>query len=161
MSSDDLQVVMARDLRALAREVSLYPSDEQLWRVVPGIANSGGTLARHLAGNIQHFVGAVLGGSGYVRDREAEFGKHDLTRSQLVTEAERALAELDRVMPTLDAARLAAEFPVELLGRRLVTARALTHFASHFAYHLGQVDYHRRVVAPESGTAGTMSLTEI
>lgn len=161
MQADDLRAVMVRDLRALAREVAAYPDDESPWRPVPGIANGGGTLARHLAGNIRHFVGAVLGGSGYVRDREAEFGARGLTRAALAAEIAEAIAELERVMPSLSAERMAAEFPVEVGGHRFVTARWLTHLASHLGYHLGQVDYHRRMVAPASGTVGTMSVAEL
>ena len=161
MSPDDLHSVMARDLRALAREVSAYPSDAHLWQEMPGITNTGGTLALHLAGNIRHFFGAVLGGSGWVRDRDREFNARGIARAEVVAEIALALAEVDRVIPVLSAATLAAPFPIEVQGRRLQTARFLMHLCSHFAYHLGQIDYHRRIVAPASGTAGTMSLTEI
>jgi hypothetical protein len=71
----DLLVLFRRDLDALAREVALFPDDEALWRKVPGIANAGGNLALHVAGNLRHFVGAMLGDTGYMRDREAEFGR--------------------------------------------------------------------------------------
>lgn len=158
MQADDLCAVMVRDLRALAREVAAYPDDAAPWRPVPGIANPGGTLVRHLAGNVRHFIGAVLGGSAYVRDRDGEFARRDVTRAAMEADVAEAIAEAERVLPTLTPARMAAEFPVEVGGRRVVTARWLTHLASHLAYHLGQVDYHRRMVAPESGTVGTMDI---
>lgn len=161
MSPDDLHAVMVRDLRALVREVSAYPSDALLWQELPGIANSGGTLALHLAGNVAHFFGTVLGGGSYQRDREREFAARGVTREEIVAEIMVAIAEADRVIPALTAATLAAPFPVEIGGRRLPTARFLMHLCSHFAYHLGQIDYHRRLVAPLSGTAGAMSLTEL
>lgn len=161
MNADDLHAVMVRDLRALAREVSSYPSDAQLWHEIPGITNTGGTLALHLAGNVRHFFGAVLGASGWVRDRDREFNARGIARAAVVEEIELAIAEADRVMPSITAATLAAQFPVPILGAQLPTARFLVHLCSHFAYHLGQIDYHRRMVAPASGTAGTMSLTEI
>jgi uncharacterized damage-inducible protein DinB len=161
MQADDLRAVLLRDLRSLAREVHAYPDDATPWRAVPGIANTGGTLVLHLAGNIRHFIGAVLGGSAYVRDREAEFGRRDVTRAELVEAIEQAISEAERVMPTLTPERLDADFPVPMGGRTFTTARWLTHLVSHFGYHLGQVDYHRRMVAPESGTAGTMSLAEL
>lgn len=161
MQADDLRVVMVRDLRALAREVTAYPDDEAPWRTVPGIANTGGTLVLHLAGNVLHFIGGVLGGSGFVRDRDGEFARRGVTRSELVREIELAIGEAERVFPTLTPERMSAEFPIEVGGRRLVTARWLSHLSSHFAYHLGQVDYHRRVVAPESGVAGTMGIAEL
>jgi len=161
MQADDLRAVMVRDLHDLVREVQAYPDDASPWRPVPGLANSGGTLVLHLAGNIRHFIGALLGGSGYVRDREAEFGRRDVPRAELVAEVEKAVADVERVMPTLSTAMLAADFPVPMAGRTFTTARWLSHLVSHLAYHLGQVDYHRRMVAPASGTAGTMGLADL
>jgi uncharacterized damage-inducible protein DinB len=159
--TDDLRAILVRDLRALGREVTAYPSDTALWQAVPGITNTGGTLTLHLVGNIQHFIGTVLGGGAYKRDRDAEFNRRDATRAELAGEVERAIAAVESAMPRVTTAQLAAEYPVEVGGRRLPTSRFLAHLSSHFAYHLGQVDYHRRVVAPASGTAGTMSLTEL
>lgn len=158
---DDLRAMMERDLRALAREVMAYPSDAALWQVVPGVTNTGGTLALHLAGNVQHFIGTVLGGGAYKRDREAEFNQRDLSRAELVAETERAIAAVRQAFPRITDAQWSSEFPQEVGGRRLPTSRFVTHLASHLAYHLGQLDYHRRIVAPTSGTAGTMSLTDL
>jgi hypothetical protein len=161
MQADDLRVVMVRDLHALAREVMAYPDDDGAWRPVPGIANTGGTLALHLAGNVRHFIGTVLGGSGFVRDRDGEFARRGVARAELVREIELAIAEAERVFPSLTPERMTAEFPIEVGGKRLPTARWLTHLAAHLAYHLGQVDYHRRMVAPSSGVVGTMGLAEL
>ena len=161
MFSDDLRVVMARDLRAVAREVAAYPSDEALYRAVPGVTNAGGTLALHLAGNVQHFIGKVLGGSAYARDRDAEFNRRDLSRASVVAEIERAIAAVEESLPRVTEAQWGTEYPQEVLGRRLGTSRFALHLASHLAYHLGQLDYHRRMTAPETGTAATMSMTEL
>ena len=161
MVTDDLRAVLVRDLRALGREVTAYPSDAALWQPVPGITNTGGTLALHLVGNVQHFIGTVLGGGAYKRDRDAEFNRRDATRAELTGEVERAITAVESTMPRLTTVQLTAEYPVEVGGRRLATSRFLAHLSSHFAYHLGQLDYHRRAVAPGSGTAGTMSLTDL
>ncbi|MBX7118884.1 MAG: DinB family protein [Gemmatimonadaceae bacterium] len=161
MQADDLRAVMERELRTLAREVAAYPDDAALWRDVPGLANPGGVLARHLAGNVRAFIGTVLGGGGFVRDRDGEFAARGLTRAEVVAEVEAARAEVARVLPTLDAARLAAEYPQAVGGHRFTTARFVTHLAVHLGYHLGQLDYHRRMVAPASGTVGTLPLGEL
>ena len=161
MLSDDLRAVMVRELRAVANEVRAYPSDEALWRMVPGVANSGGTLALHLAGNLQHFVGKVLGGSAYVRDREDEFGRRGTSRAAVVQEIDAAIAAVEAALAPTNAVQWSAEYPLEVGGRRLTSARFALHLSVHLAYHLGQMDYHRRIVAPESGTAGTLSLTEL
>lgn len=161
MQADDLRVVMVRDLRALAREVSAYPDDASPWKELPGVSNAGGTLALHLAGNVRHFIGTVLGGTRFVRDRDAEFSRRGVSRAELVREVEAAIADADRVLATLSPERLAAEYPLEVGGRRLGTARFLSHLSAHLAYHLGQIDYHRRIAAPGSGVVGTMGITEL
>ncbi len=159
--TDDLRATMVRDLRALGREVAAYPSDAALFQAVPGITNTGGTLALHLAGNVQHFIGTVLGGSSYKRDRDAEFNRRDATRAELGAEIERAIAAVEQTLPSVTKEMWEAEFPQEVGGRRLPTRRFAAHLLAHLAYHLGQLDYHRRIVAPASGTVGTMSLTEL
>lgn len=158
---DDLRTVLLRDLRALGLEVRLYPDDATLWQSVPGLTNSGGTLVRHLAGNLRHFVGGVLGKTGYVRDRDAEFSLQGSSRAELAEEVERTIADVDRTLGALTDAGLAEEYPLPLGGKRIQTSRFLTHLAVHLTYHLGQIDYHRRVVAPESGVADTLPLTEL
>ncbi len=89
---DWIGMVMTRELKALRREVESYPSDAELWESVPGITNPGGNLILHLAGNIQYFLGAVLGGTDYKRYRDAEFGSRDVPREDLLREIDGALA---------------------------------------------------------------------
>lgn len=161
MQADDLRLVLTRDLRALAREIAAYPDDPSLWHAIPGISNTGGTLALHLVGNLQHFVGTVLGGSSFVRNRDAEFARRDATRAELAGAIERTISAVVDTLATLDDAQLAMPYPNEVGGHRFTTGRFLTHLASHLAYHLGQVDYHRRTVAPTTGTVGTMALGEL
>src|SRR3954447_11713730 len=82
--------IVDRELRTLGRELEAYPEEHLIWRAVPGIPNSGGTLALHLAGNVQHYIGAQLGHTGYVRDRPAEFARRDVPRAELLEEVETA-----------------------------------------------------------------------
>lgn len=161
MSIADLRTVLLRDLTGLIREVEAYPDDNTPWTSIPGIANPGGTLVLHLAGNLQHFIGALLGGSGYRRDREAEFERRGLSRAELVAELRRAIAAVEPVLASLPDARLAEPFPAEIAGKRPTVGRFLTHLSAHLSYHLGQVDYHRRMVAPESGTVGAVAVAEL
>lgn len=161
MPLSDLRTVLLRDLRGLIREVQAYPDDNAPWAPIPGIANSGGTLVLHLAGNLQHFIGALLGGSGYTRDREAEFATRGLSRAELVAEIERTIAAVEPVLAGLTDDRLGEPFPTEIAGKRHSVGRFLTHLTAHTAYHLGQVDYHRRAVAPESGVVGAVAVAEL
>lgn len=161
MSAQSIRSVLLRDLRALGREVDTYPSDHLLWHIAPGIANSGGTLVLHLAGNLEHFVGAVLGGTGYVRDREAEFATRDLTRAELHRRIDSAAEAVDVTLARLSPEQWQAPYPIPVGGRTLATADFLVHLATHLAYHLGQIDYHRRTLVPGSGTVDSMSIGEL
>lgn len=156
-----IAAVMTRELKALKREVEAYPSDADLWRTAPGIANPGGNLALHLAGNIQYFVGAVLGGSGYVRDRDAEFNRRDLPRAEVVREIELALAAVPAALARVADADLAQPYPQAIGGVTPSTGAFLTHLAVHLGYHLGQMDYHRRLVTGQATTVGALPIGEL
>ena len=152
MTGPALAAILDRDLRTLGREVAAYPDESGLWQEVPGISNVAGTLVLHLAGNIQHYIGALLGNSGYVRNRPAEFARRQVSRMELLREIEAARSAVKAALSGSSAPDLEAEFPETVGGARVNTGDYLVHLATHLAYHLGQVDYHRRVVTGQ-GTA--------
>jgi mannose-6-phosphate isomerase-like protein (cupin superfamily) len=156
----ELSAVLTRDLEAAAREVEAYPSDDALWRATVGISNCGGVLARHLAGNLRHFIGAVLGNSGYQRDRDDEFRVPSPLRSRAAVAAELRAAgrEVAAALAALPLAALSDPFPVAVQDRRFSTLQFLLHLSSHLGYHLGQLDYHRRMLQPEASPVGAMAL---
>jgi hypothetical protein len=141
-----LAAILDRDLATLWREVEAYPEERDLWREIPGVANVGGTLVLHLTGNLQHYFGARLAGTGYLRDRPAEFARRNVPRSELLREIDAARAAVKAGSTAVGTAQLAADFPELVGGSRVKTGDYLVHLAVHFAYHLGQLDYHRRVV---------------
>ena len=153
--------VLARELRTLAQELLAYEDETELWKVPPGIGNSAGTLALHLCGNLRHFVGATLGDSGYERDRPAEFERRDVPRDELLAEIEATAADVQRALAGLDERRLAEPFPLEIAGVRPDTGDFLIHLVTHLAYHLGQIDYHRRLVTGSSGTVDALSIPRL
>ena len=154
-----LRTIMCRDLDSFAREVELFPDDAMLWATLPGLSNPAGTLALHVAGNLQHFVGAILGGSGYVRQRDLEFSRREGTRAELVAGLAQARAAVDDTLERLTEQDLALPYPELLGGRRLKTGDFLLHLASHLAFHLGQAGYVRRALTGEATTSGAMSHT--
>ncbi len=161
MQTADLTTIMARELRALAREVQAYPDDASVWRTFPGIANSAGTLVLHLVGNIQHYVGARLGGSRYVRDRQAEFARREVPRRELLAEIDRAIAAVEDTLPKVSEKTMAADFPEPIGGKTVRTGEFLLHLAVHLGWHLGQLDYHRRLVTGEAGKIGAIAVGEL
>ena len=151
--------ILDRDLRTLAREVEAYADERDLWRLPPGLPNSGGTLALHLAGNIQHYFGARLGGTGYVRDRPAEFALRDVPRAELLARigAAREAVRTAAAAPV----DLSADFPEVISDTRIQTEDYLVHLCTHFAFHLGQLDYHRRAVSGDAAGVGPMRPAEL
>ena len=156
-----IAAVLSRDLRALRREIEAYGVERDLWRVEPGIGNSAGTLALHLAGNIQFFAGTVLGATGYVRDRAAEFAQRDVPRMELLREIDAALAAVERGVARLPDAALSQPYPQPPGGFAVTTGDFLLHLVSHLTYHLGQVDYHRRLLTGEAGQIRAVALGEL
>ena len=161
MTLEYLGRVIVRDVNAVRRELEAYPDEASVWALPPGIANSGGTLALHIAGNLQHFFGAVLGGSGYKRDRAAEFAKRDVPRSGIIVELEAAIVAVGLGVSKVTAARLAEDYPEVVGGHRVVTGEWLIHLVAHTGYHLGQIDYHRRLVTKHGATVGTVAIAEL
>lgn len=165
MLVDALRSVVLRDLDGVIAEVEAYPDDASLWREVPGLSNSGGMLARHLAGNLHHFIGAKLGAEPYLRNRSEEFtsraGPPPMPRASVVRELRAAREAVERALASLDDAALAAPFPEPVAGHTLKAARFLVHLAAHLGYHLGQIDYHRRMQAGSSGAVGTLPLDRL
>lgn len=161
MLRSSLQTVLTRELRAVRREIEAYPDEDSVWRVVPGLPNSGGTLALHLAGNIQHYFGAVLGRDGFRRDREAEFARRNVPRSELIAGLEAAIASVERTLPKLSDEQLNARYGEPIANRHVSAKLFLMHLATHLAYHLGQLDYHRRVVTGNTAGIDAVSVREL
>lgn len=164
MIIDALRRVILRDLDACIAEVEAYPDDASLWRTIPGLTNSGGMLARHLAGNLHHFIGVQLGTAKYQRDRAEEFtarSEPPMPRAAVVSELRAARAAVDAALVSLDDDALAAEYPEPVGGFRLGSLRFVVHLAAHLGYHLGQMDYHRRVQPGATGPVGTMALNRL
>jgi hypothetical protein len=153
--------MMLRELGAVRRSVEAYPDDASLWVERPGLPNPGGNLALHIAGNLRHFVGLGLGQVAYTRDRDAEFGRREGTRAELVAGIDAARDAVEEGMARATDAVLAAPYPDAIGGRRLTTGDFLVHLAVHLGYHMGQLDYHRRVVTGDAAGVGAMSLSEL
>jgi uncharacterized damage-inducible protein DinB len=153
--------MLLRELRALDREIAAYPDDQSLWQTPAGISNSAGTLVLHLAGNLRHFIGAALGESGYIRNREAEFSTKDLSREELQAEVRATITDLERALDGITAAQLEAPYPLIIQDRRVRTADWLVHLSVHLGYHLGQIDYHRRLLTPNAEAVDVVSINEL
>jgi hypothetical protein len=158
MFTDYLRRVIIRDVSSVRAEIAGYSNDAQIWATPPGMNNAGGTLVLHLVGNIRHLIGAQLGRTDYVRDRDAEFNSRNTSRSDLIALVDKAIADAEKGFAAIRDEDLDRAFPVDVGGVRLSTGQLLVHITAHLAYHLGQLDYHRRVVTGSNQPAGTVSI---
>jgi uncharacterized damage-inducible protein DinB len=156
-TKNDYARFFGRELATVRDELLAYPDSASIWAVPAGLPNSAGTLALHIAGNLRWFIGAQLGGTGYVRDRDAEFSARNLERDELIRVIEAASDEVTRSLATFDDARMDEIFPLEVAGARLPTGRFIGHLAVHLGYHLGQMDYHRRIVTGVNKSVGALA----
>lgn len=152
-----LQSFLLRDLRSLRLELERYPDEASLWIIPEGLSNSAGTLALHVAGNLQHYIGAQLGQSGYMRDRAREFAARNVPRTQILAEIDATQEAIRATLPRLTPEQLEADYPETVGGVRIRTDAYLLQVAVHLAYHLGQIDYHRRMVTGDPTGVGAVA----
>jgi hypothetical protein len=158
----NLATLLVRELNAFSRELDLFPDDQAVWKTAPGVTNSAANLALHVAGNLQHFVGAVLGTTGYVRNRELEFARSSGPRAEIKAEIEAAIRVVSGVLPGLTAEVLARPYPLGMFpGKQIRTDLFLQHLCSHAAFHLGQAGYLRRVITGDTTSASPVSLATL
>jgi hypothetical protein len=158
---NDVRRVLTRELEALAREVELFPDDDVLWKTVPGVTNSAGNLALHACGNLNHFVGAVLGGTGYVRDRPAEFATRTGRRADVARQLRETAAVVTNAIARVPESVLAASYPEPHDGVQLSCGLFLLHLCVHLAFHLGQAGTLRRALTGDARTSGAVSLAAL
>jgi Protein of unknown function (DUF1572) len=143
---DALKMLYSRDLEKLANEIGQYRDEEKIWYTAEGITNSAGNLCLHLIGNLNHFIGAVLGTTGYVRNREDEFSLKNIPPTELAARISETAATVNDTLDKLTPAILESEYPLLLLNQKFITKDFLLHLTTHLAYHLGQINYHRRLL---------------
>jgi uncharacterized damage-inducible protein DinB len=140
-----LSKLFLRDLEKLKTEITSFKDEKKIWVISGDIKNSAGNLCLHLCGNLQHFIGAVLGNSGYIRNRDEEFSKKNVPIRELVAEIETTIKVVEKTLQELKEDDLQKIYPINVFGYEMTTEYLLTHMAAHFNYHLGQINYHRRL----------------
>ena len=146
MLIETLQRLFTRDLNKLKSEIELYRNEKNIWRTDEGIANSAGNLCLHLIGNLNAYIGAELGNTGYIRQRDLEFSLKDIPRQELARRIEDTILVVNQSLEKIRDIDLEQEYPVMVFDHKMSTEYFLVHLSSHFTYHLGQVNYHRRLL---------------
>jgi uncharacterized damage-inducible protein DinB len=147
MIKDTILEMLERDARKVIDELMLYKNEESIWKITEGINNSAGNLCLHLAGNLNHFIGAVLGNTGYIRNRDNEFTLKGVMRGEIVASLEATITVIHETFEKMTNDDLEKTFPVDKHGQEVTTGYMLQHLLTHLNYHLGQLNYHRRIIA--------------
>lgn len=141
-----LQEIFFRDINRLKSEMELYQNEADIWRVEKQISNSAGNLCLHLIGNLNAFIGAALGKTNYVRNRALEFSEKGVPRTELLNKIDETILVVNQTLQQLSEDDLKKDFPVLVFEEKTTTEFFLVHLATHLTYHLGQINYHRRLL---------------
>lgn len=146
MLIETLQKLFARDLEKLKQEISLYKDESKIWVIDKNITNTAGNLCLHLVGNLNAYIGAEIGKTGYIRNRELEFSLKDISQKELIKKVEDTIAVVKTSLDKLKEEDLEKEYPQLIFAEKTSTGYFLVHLAVHLGYHLGQINYHRRLL---------------
>lgn len=141
-----LTMLYKRDLQKLKSEIKNYNDEANLWITEKEISNSAGNLCLHIIGNLNHFIGATLGGTGYIRQRNTEFNINDVSRQELITKIDETNTMIKDVFESLNENELNKTYPINVFDEEMTTEYFLIHLFGHLNYHLGQINYHRRLL---------------
>lgn len=143
-------IFFENDIDKLVNEISLFKSEKSLWETKEGITNSAGNLVLHLMGNLNHFIGTTLGNTNYVRKRDEEFSLKSIPREKLISDLKELQTTIKSILPKLSQEDLQKDFPLKIRDEVFSTQNMLIYLLAHFNYHLGQVNYLRRLIAQSS-----------
>ena len=146
MIGDNLLQWYLRELNKLKEEILLYKQEDSLWILSGEIKNTPGTLTLHLIGNLKHFIGAQLGNTGYVRNRDKEFSDKNISREVILKEIDEVISMIQKVFITITDEKFNSEFPIEFFEKKRSVGEILFILYGHLNYHIGQINYHRRLI---------------
>ncbi len=146
MLTETLKLLFERDLKKLRVEIEAYKTEKNIWQVEKNIKNSAGNLCLHIIGNLNWYIGAQLGATGYIRHRELEFSSTNIPKDDLLLEIDKTRSVLDNTLDKITSNQLELEYPILVFDKKTTTYYFLIHLTTHLAYHLGQINYHRRLI---------------
>ncbi len=141
-----ISTAYAMKIADLKKEIESYTDEANIWKTADGITNSGGNLCLHLVGNLNHFIGAILGNTGFVRKRENEFSDTGLSRNELLSMVDDVAGVIETTLKEMNDATLGEDYPEVLFEKQMDKLTVLTYMSGHLSYHLGQLNYHRRLL---------------
>lgn len=141
-----LQSLFQRDLAKLKQEIAAYSDESSMWIIEKNIANSAGNLCLHLVGNLNTYIGAEFANTGYIRNRDLEFSLKNVPQAELLKKIDDTILVVEKGLAALKEDDLDKEYPLLVFKEKTSTGYFLVHLAAHLGYHLGQINYHRRLL---------------
>lgn len=146
MLKETLKTLYGRDIKKLREEINAYQDESRIWLVEKNIANSAGNLCLHLIGNLNTYLGAEIGKTGYVRNRDLEFSDKGVSKAELLKKIDDTLLVVEKALDSMTEEDFDKEYPIIVFEDKMTTGFYLIHTATHLMYHLGQINYHRRLL---------------
>ncbi|RKE94772.1 DinB family protein [Ichthyenterobacterium magnum] len=146
MLNQTLIKLFTRDLNKLKIEIQTYNDESTIWMTTENISNSAGNLALHLVGNLNHFIGATIGKTGYIRERDLEFSLKNIPRDTILEQIDDTIHVITKALKSLSSEDLQKEYKRRSFEDYMTTEYFLVHLTTHLSYHLGQINYHRRLL---------------
>jgi len=146
MVLETLKTLFNRDLNKLKIEIESYKNENSIWAIDKNISNSAGNLCLHLIGNLNTYIGAEIGKTGYIRNRPLEFSLKDVSKTELIQKIENTILVVNNALDSLTEKELEQIYPQIVFEKEMKTGFFLIHLSTHLAYHLGQINYHRRLL---------------
>ena len=146
MLIETLKLLFTRDLLRLRSEIELYKKEDNIWKIEKNISNSAGNLCLHLIGNLNAHIGKGIGKTGYIRNRDLEFSLKNVLQKELLSKIDETILVITTCLDNLDESNLTSEYPILVFDKKTSTEYMLVHLATHLTYHLGQINYHRRLI---------------
>jgi len=151
MLKQSLLKIFERDLERLKLEISLFENESDLWIIAGDVKNSSGNLCLHVCGNLKYFVGSVLGGTDFIREREVEFSSKNVPRNKLLENCNETLFVVKSTLEQITEQVLQNNYPINVFNEKMTTEFFLIHLTTHLNYHLGQINYLRRLLLVKNG----------
>ena len=120
-------------------------SDPMIWWRANDRSNAIGNLVLHCVGSTRFYLGRIIGGSDFVRDRQSEFAeRRELPAAQLRANLDMAIEEADAALRAFDPVRLLEV--TEETPEPMTLAEVIALQLSHYALHVGQIAYATKLI---------------
>lgn len=119
-------------------------SEEQIWTRPYPYGNSVGNLILHLTGNLSTYIGAQIGGTGYVRNRPIEFTDTGKPKAEILRAFDQTIETVLATIAKQSDDDWSAPFFGQLEAESKTRFSAFLSCAAHAYHHVGQMIYLQR-----------------